>query len=151
MWYWDVRCTYNVCHVTPNELIHITPGCIGDRPIIYKTVRYNCRIFIYDRKILLIRPKLYLANDGVYRENRWFAPWMKRREIETYRLPAMITNITQQVWSIRNCPMSLVFINKCVEGNGSHRRGGHRNEGYVFGFGNMRRALLPRQVGWLNR
>ena len=31
------------------------------------------------RKILMMRPKLFLANDGNYRENRWFVPWMKTR------------------------------------------------------------------------
>jgi NAD+ synthase (glutamine-hydrolysing) len=35
-------------------------------------VLYNCRIIILNGKILLIRPKLWLANDGNYREERFF-------------------------------------------------------------------------------
>jgi predicted amidohydrolase len=34
-------------------------------------VLYNCRVFMLDGRILLIRPKLHLANDGNYRETRW--------------------------------------------------------------------------------
>lgn len=36
-------------------------------PVNHRGVRYNCRILIYDAEILLIRPKLWLANDGNYR------------------------------------------------------------------------------------
>lgn len=32
---------------------------------------YNCRVLLLDGKVLLIRPKLHLANDGNYRETRW--------------------------------------------------------------------------------
>ena len=45
----------------------------------HKNVRYNCRVIFYNRQILLIRPKLYLAMDGNYREMRWFTPWTKLR------------------------------------------------------------------------
>lgn len=31
------------------------------------------------RRILLIRPKMALANQGNYRELRWFAPWSRSR------------------------------------------------------------------------
>jgi NAD+ synthase (glutamine-hydrolysing) len=31
---------------------------------------YNCRVLLLDKKVLLIRPKLHLANDGNYRETR---------------------------------------------------------------------------------
>lgn len=31
------------------------------------------------RKILLIRPKMALANEGNYRELRWFTPWTRSR------------------------------------------------------------------------
>ncbi len=33
-------------------------------------VQYNCRVFMLGRRILLIRPKVALANDGNYREPR---------------------------------------------------------------------------------
>lgn len=31
------------------------------------------------RRILLIRPKMALANEGNYRELRWFTPWSRTR------------------------------------------------------------------------
>lgn len=33
----------------------------------------------YCRKILLIRPKMLMANYGIYREVRWFSPWNQLR------------------------------------------------------------------------
>jgi NAD+ synthase (glutamine-hydrolysing) len=63
----------------------------------HKNVKYNCRIIIQDSKILLIRPKMFMANDGNYRELRWFTPWAKQRTTEEYYLPRMIQKITGQV------------------------------------------------------
>ncbi|KAI5478009.1 hypothetical protein MNV49_005701 [Pseudohyphozyma bogoriensis] len=65
-------------------------------PVVHKNVDYNCRVIIYDRKILLIRPKMWLANDGNYRETRWFTPWMKHRQTEEFYLPSIISDITGQ-------------------------------------------------------
>ena len=33
-------------------------------PVRHKQVKYNCRVIAYNRKIVLIRPKRWLANDG---------------------------------------------------------------------------------------
>lgn len=59
-------------------------------PVIHKGVRYNCRVFILDRRILLIRPKLNLANDGNYRETRYFTTWKHRRSVEEHTLPRRV-------------------------------------------------------------
>lgn len=69
------------------------------RPIVHKSVCYNCRVIIHNGKILLIRPKMWLANDGNYRELRYFTPWMKHRQTEDHYLPRMIQAITRQVIS----------------------------------------------------
>uniref|UniRef100_A0A7S4AGJ1 NAD(+) synthase (glutamine-hydrolyzing) n=1 Tax=Pseudo-nitzschia australis TaxID=44445 RepID=A0A7S4AGJ1_9STRA len=39
--------------------------------------RYNCRIICFNRKILWVRPKTYLADDGNYRESRYFAAYQE--------------------------------------------------------------------------
>lgn len=57
----------------------------------------KCANFHYCRKILLIRPKMALANDGNYREPRWFTAWGKHKQIEDHFLPRMIQDITGQV------------------------------------------------------
>ncbi|TFK51883.1 glutamine-dependent NAD(+) synthetase with GAT domain-containing protein [Heliocybe sulcata] len=76
-----------------------TDGIVCDigMPVVHKNVIYNCRIIIHDRKILLIRPKMWLANDGNYRELRYFTPWTKHHQWEDHYLPRMIQKITEQV------------------------------------------------------
>lgn len=62
----------------------------------HQSVSYNCRIFFLNGKILLIRPKKNLADDGNYRERRYFTAWTKDKEIEEYELPDFIKLITGQ-------------------------------------------------------
>ena len=52
------------------------------RPIIHNSVAYNCRVFFLNGKILLIRPKIMLADDDNYRERRYFTGWSKMKKIE---------------------------------------------------------------------
>ena len=44
----------------------------------------------------MIRPKMWLANDGNYREMRYFTPWMKHRQWEDHFLPRIIQAVTKQ-------------------------------------------------------
>ena len=75
--------------------------CDVGMPVIHRGVRYNCRIFLLNRRILLIRPKLHLANDGNYREPRYFSTWKHRRTVEDHFLPAEIRALTGQ----SSCPI----------------------------------------------
>ncbi|KAM9764761.1 glutamine-dependent NAD(+) synthetase isoform 1-T1 [Menidia menidia] len=70
--------------------------CDVGMPIMHHNVRYNCRVLFLNRKILLIRPKMLMANQGNYREMRWFSPWNKLRQVEEYFLPRMIQEVTGQ-------------------------------------------------------
>lgn len=47
-----------------------TDGIVCDvgMPVMHRGVRYNCRAFLLNRRVLLMRPKLHLANDGNYRQ-----------------------------------------------------------------------------------
>ncbi|KAL8856647.1 MAG: hypothetical protein Q9178_006714 [Gyalolechia marmorata] len=65
-------------------------------PIRHKNVRYNCRVICYNRKIVLIRPKMWLANDGNYREMRYFTPWMRPGHVEDYYLESIVGTIIGQ-------------------------------------------------------
>ena len=67
------------------------------RPVTHKNVIYNCRIIVYNKQILLIRPKMWLANDGNYRELRFFTPWSKHQQWEDHFLPRIIQVVTMQV------------------------------------------------------
>lgn len=46
--------------------------CDFGMPVLHRGARYNCRVLALDRKILLIRPKTSLADNGNYRESRYF-------------------------------------------------------------------------------
>ena len=70
--------------------------CDIGMPVLHQGVRYNCRVFVLNRKILLIRPKMALAQDGNYREARYFAAWKYTRKTETHILPRLIRSVTGQ-------------------------------------------------------
>ena len=65
-------------------------------PVMHKNITYNCRVVFLNKKILLIRPKQILCDDGNYRETRWFTAWTQRRFTEDFYLPRMIQKITNQ-------------------------------------------------------
>ncbi|XP_054553405.1 glutamine-dependent NAD(+) synthetase isoform X2 [Talpa occidentalis] len=70
--------------------------CDVGMPVMHRNVRYNCRVIFLNRRILLIRPKMALANEGNYHELRWFTPWSRSRQMEEYFLPRMLRDLTQQ-------------------------------------------------------
>jgi len=67
---------------------------------VHKNVIYNCRVIVHDKNILLIRPKMWMANDGNYRELRYFTPWTKHRQVEDHYLPRIIQTVIKQVLSL---------------------------------------------------
>lgn len=70
-------------------------------PVMHRNVRYNCRVLCYNKQILLIRPKIWLANDGNYREMRYFTPWSRPRYVEEYYLPRIIQIIVGTIKWVR--------------------------------------------------
>lgn len=61
----------------------------------FKNTLYNCRVLCLNQKIILIRPKIFLAGGNNYREGRWFTPWNKQ-ELERYVLNEEIQEIVGQ-------------------------------------------------------
>lgn len=76
----------------------LTEGIVCDIGLAleHKGVRYNCRAFCLDRRILLLRPKTDMADDGNYRETRYFATWKHPNQVEEATLPVCITRVTGQ-------------------------------------------------------
>ncbi|OQU94823.1 hypothetical protein CLAIMM_01116 [Cladophialophora immunda] len=72
--------------------------CILDigMPVRHNSVRYNCRVIVLNKKILLIRPKMSMCEEGNYFESRWFTPWTRQREVEDYPLEDAISSVTGQ-------------------------------------------------------
>ena len=91
--YRNVSATDTSCESTP------LPLTLTDvfRPVIHKNVIYNCRVIIYNGEILHIRPKMWMANNGNYRELRYFTPWQKHRQVEDHYLPRIVHGVTGQV------------------------------------------------------
>ena len=80
--------------------------CDFGMPILHRGVRYNCRVYCLNGQIVLIRPKLYMANDGNYREHRYFTPWHLERNNEIYNMPPIIKNVNGQ----QSCPFGFYAI-----------------------------------------
>ncbi|CAL5871294.1 uncharacterized protein PFLUO_LOCUS5544 [Penicillium psychrofluorescens] len=97
-------------------------------PVRHRNVRYNCRVIFYNRKIILIRPKMWLANDGNYREHRHFTPWQRPQEVEDYYLEQIVGKITGQykvpfgdaVISTRDTCLGLETCEELFTPNGPH-------------------------------
>ncbi|KAI0567129.1 glutamine-dependent NAD synthetase [Gracilaria domingensis] len=77
-------------------------------PVMHRDVAYNCRILILNREILLVRPKITFADDGNYREPRWFTPWDRHRALEQLILPPVVRNATSS--KKPHCPIGQAVI-----------------------------------------
>ena len=75
-------------------------------PVMHKGARYNVRVFCLNRKIVLVRPKTVLADDGNYRESRWFTPWPWGRAIDEFVLPVFVGAKLGQ----RSCPFGVAIL-----------------------------------------
>jgi NAD+ synthase (glutamine-hydrolysing) len=75
-------------------------------PLLHKGVRYNCRVFILDRKVIFVRPKLAMADDGNYRETRYFTPWPRDKDLEEIQLPSLTAAACGQ----KTCPFGFAII-----------------------------------------
>jgi len=81
---------------------HIHLAQIG-MPVMHRNVSYNCRVICLNKRVIAIRPKLCLANDGNYREMRYFTPWFVDPSatgfgpLEDYYLPKVVQQVTGQL------------------------------------------------------
>ncbi|XP_039435681.1 glutamine-dependent NAD(+) synthetase isoform X2 [Culex pipiens pallens] len=87
---WEILLEIMMSPVCQNMLIDV------GMPVQHRNVAYNCRVVFHNKRILLIRPKMVMCDDGNYRETRWFSSWTKERQTEDYYLPRMIASATGQ-------------------------------------------------------
>lgn len=80
--------------------------CSIGMPVIKGSERYNCQVLCLNRKIVMIRPKMWLANDGNYRELRWFTAWKQRDQLVDFQLPLEISEHISQ----KTAPFGYGFI-----------------------------------------
>ena len=93
--------------------------CSIGMPVIHRDILYNCSVIVLNKKIVLIRPKMSLADDGNYREGRYFTAWTKN-ELEEFHLPKIIRNIANQETtfignSVLECKDTQLGIETCEE------------------------------------
>lgn len=78
-------------------------------PVLYHSVAYNCRVLLLNGQVVLIRPKVDLADDGNYRESRWFRAWKKEDvQLHDYMLPEFVTKVTSS--RARTCPFGIAIV-----------------------------------------
>jgi NAD+ synthase (glutamine-hydrolysing) len=70
--------------------------CLFGMCLTFNSKIYNCGVFCFGGKIVLIKPKLILADDGIYRESRWFTPWNLSNQLVDFLLPESIFEVTGQ-------------------------------------------------------
>jgi len=84
-------------------------------PVIHDGVKYNTMIFISNNEIILIRPKINLADDGNYREARWFTSWAKEG-LEDFKLKGFKNQHETKIGiAIVNCDGVKVAAEVCEE------------------------------------
>lgn len=81
--------------------------CDFGMPILHRGVAYNCRVICYEKEILLVRPKSAMADNGNYRESRYFTPYSPgKRGTESFLLPMKFREKFGQV----TAPFGLHYI-----------------------------------------
>ncbi|KAK4690315.1 hypothetical protein P7C70_g9617, partial [Phenoliferia sp. Uapishka_3] len=63
---------------------------------------------------------MWMANDGNYRELRWFTPWVKTRKTEEYWLPSIVGEVTGQTTvpfgdAVISTPDTCIGVEMCEE------------------------------------
>lgn len=88
-------------------------------PVHFKNTLYNCRVICLNQKILLIRPKLYLAAGNNYRESRWFTAWVREGLEDFYLAPEIQAIVGQKSTKFGNaiirCNDTTIACETCEE------------------------------------
>jgi NAD+ synthase (glutamine-hydrolysing) len=89
--------------------------CDFGMPVLYSGIRYNCRVLCYNRKILLVRPKVALADSGNYRESRYFTAYRNTTtststSTSTASSELLLPRLVQEKLQQRTAPFGLGFL-----------------------------------------
>ncbi|XP_015574450.1 glutamine-dependent NAD(+) synthetase [Ricinus communis] len=70
--------------------------CSIGMPLFNGSEPYNCQVLCMNRKIMMIRPKMRLANGDNYMEFRYFRPWQQKDQLVDFQLPNEISEAISQ-------------------------------------------------------
>ena len=100
--------------------------------------RYNCRVVCNNRRILWIRPKTFMADDGNYRESRYFTPYEdpggRENSVVMFSLPVWVRDALGEN-GVENHPSSVP-----LGGAGSFLR---TNDGVTIGCESCEELWVP--------
>ena len=69
----------------------LTTGIVVETtlPVIHRGAAYNCKLILYNQKIVFMRPKIFMADGGNYRESRYFTVYNPKKggHLEQFLLP----------------------------------------------------------------
>lgn len=82
--------------------------CDLGMPVLFCGVRYNCRVLVRCRKILLIRPKVAMADNGNYRESRYFTAY--RSPIDTKCEKLILPKVFHEKFGQLSAPFGTRFL-----------------------------------------
>lgn len=83
--------------------------CDFGMPVLYSGIRYNCRVLCHNRKILLVRPKVALADSGNYRESRYFTAY-RNTDDGNETEPLLLPQLVQTKLGQRTVPFGLSYL-----------------------------------------
>lgn len=86
---WEILADIIASDLSDNMLIDI------GAPVYHQSVLYNCRVFVLNGEIVHVRPKTVLADDGNYRESRWFRSWPPDAPLQDLTLPPVARAATK--------------------------------------------------------
>lgn len=131
---WEVVADLLSSDLTENIVVEM------NMPVIHRSVCYNCKILCLNRRIICIRPKTELADEGIYVESRYFVPFKAKSKavpfaLEEFIIPHIVERQTgqktapfgipiiqandcafglafcRQLWALNNSPGMLAFMN----------------------------------------
>ncbi|KAL0446494.1 UNVERIFIED_CONTAM: Glutamine-dependent NAD(+) synthetase [Sesamum latifolium] len=71
--------------------------CSFGMPVLRGAERYNCQVLCLNRKIVMIRPKMWVANGGSCSELRWFTAWKQKEPLlDDFLLPTHVSEALSQ-------------------------------------------------------
>lgn len=87
---WEMIAKLLASDCTDNMLVEV------GAPVMFEGSQYNCRVLLLNKRVLLIRPKTQLVDEGGYRESRYFSAWQRGTNLHQLRLHEIIVKITGQ-------------------------------------------------------
>jgi len=78
--------------------------CDFGMPVLFGSTLYNCRILCWNRRILLVRPKTAMADNGNYRESRYFTAFRENKDVQ---LDLVLPGALQEKFGQKTAPFGI--------------------------------------------